>query len=205
MRAVVVNYGVGNLFSIASSLRRVGFNVDIESPSSIVQGKHDLIVFPGVGTFKAVARHLKERVDVLENIRGSGVYFLGVCIGMQIMFEYGFEGGLHSGLGWFRGYVDKLNTNLKLPHIGWSRIYTTGNDSESCTIFNSINGSYVYFIHSYVAYPTDNSIVCMVGHYGTTFPALIARGNVIGTQFHPEKSGRVGLTFLTTLLRWIKR
>ncbi|MCS7111128.1 MAG: imidazole glycerol phosphate synthase subunit HisH [Ignisphaera sp.] len=204
MKAVVVNYGVGNLFSIVSSLRRVGFDVDVKDSFNTIQRGYDLIVFPGVGTFKAVARYLRERADVFEDIRSRGVYFLGICLGMQIMFEYGFEGGLHSGLGWFKGYVDRLGTNLKLPHIGWSRIYAAENADKICEIFNDINGSYVYFIHSYAAYPADSTIVCMVSHYGTRFPALIARGNTVGTQFHPEKSGKVGLTFLATLYRWIR-
>ncbi len=204
MKAIVVNYGVGNLFSVASSLRKVGFDVDIEAHPITTWGKYDLIVFPGVGTFKAVARYLRERIDILEDIREAGTYFLGICVGMQIMFEYGLEGGRRTGLSWLKGYVDRLKTSLKLPHIGWDRIYLAKDMGNSCITFNDINGSYVYFIHSYVAYPADNTIIYMVSHYGTTFPALIARGNIIGTQFHPEKSGRVGLAFLNTLYRWIR-
>lgn len=205
MKAVVINYGVGNLFSIASSLRKVGFDVAVMGFPDRNWKEYDLVVFPGVGAFNAISTYIEKRADVFEEARKAGVWFLGICLGMHIMFEYGLEGGFHKGLGWFKGYVDRLVTDLKLPHIGWDRIYTIENANSSCEIFSGISGHYVYFIHSYVAYPTDDTILCMVSYYGTRFPALVVKENIVGVQFHPEKSSRIGLAFLDTLYRWIKR
>lgn len=204
MKAVVINYGVGNLFSIVSSLRKVGFDIAVMSFLDRNWKEYNLVVFPGVGTFNAVSMYIRRMAEVFEEAKEAGVWFLGTCLGMQIMFEYGFEGGFHKGLGWFKGYVDRLVTDLKLPHIGWNRIYTIKNANSSCEIFSGISDRYVYFIHSYVAYSIDDTILCMVSYYGTTFPALVVKKNIVGTQFHPEKSSKVGLAFLDTLYRWIK-
>ncbi len=194
MKALVVNYGVGNIFSIASALRKVGFEVVVDSR---VGSNYDLIVFPGVGNFASVSRFVKLNADVLNDVMGVGIPFLGICIGMHIMLEYGFEGGLNRGLGWFKGFADKIRADVKLPHIGWDKVYTKNTDD-----FEFLNGQYVYFMHSYIAYNTEGYEV--FGYYGVEFPALLRKGTIVGTQFHPEKSSKVGIKFLSSLTSWLR-
>jgi len=201
MKSLVINYGVGNLYSISSSLSRTGFEVEI---SDIPKSGYDLIVFPGVGSFPAVSRYILRYKDMLDDLYKSGVVFLGICIGMHILFEYSFEGGLNRGLGWFKGYVDKLRTSNKLPHIGWDKVFIT-NSSGTCSLGSLLDNEYVYFIHSYIVYPAEEDIVCLISEYEAKFPAMIARDKVIGVQFHPEKSGKIGLKFLESIYRWLKR
>lgn len=201
MRATVINYGVGNLFSIYSGLRRAGFEVSI-SPKPL--GNEDLVVFPGVGSFSAVSNYLLTHRDVLDELREAGTYFLGVCLGMQVMFEVGTEGGISSGLGWFRGRVDRIpsGAGLKVPHIGWDKLIVT---DPTCPLTDGLNDKYVYYVHSYVAYPADEGVVRAVSIYGIRYPAIVCSGNLVGTQFHPEKSGVVGRAFLNNLYRWVRR
>ncbi|NON62607.1 imidazole glycerol phosphate synthase subunit HisH [Acidianus sp. RZ1] len=194
--ALIINYGVGNLFSISSSLRRVGFEVKIkESP----EANYDLIVFPGVGSFSAVSNFLLSFSEQLNDMRKSGIKFLGVCLGLQIFFDKGTEGGDTKGLSWFSGTVDKIRANVKLPHIGWDRIY----EEKKTELSEGLDGRYAYFVHSYVAYTTESYI--MKSYYGIEFPAMVEKDNVVGTQFHPEKSSETGKIFLENLMRWIKR
>ncbi|MEM4130565.1 MAG: imidazole glycerol phosphate synthase subunit HisH, partial [Metallosphaera sp.] len=179
MKALVLNYGVGNLFSISSALRRTGFEVEIATEPKEV----DLIVLPGVGSFSAVASFISRWKRELNDFRRRGVKFLGVCLGMQIMFEEGSEGGRSQGLGWFSGYVDLIKGAEKLPHVGWDVV----EESKPCILTEQLDKKYVYFVHSYVAY-TDFQ-AAMISRYGLEFPALICNDQIAGTQFHPEKSG----------------
>ncbi len=196
MRALILNYGVGNLFSIESALRRVGLEVTV-APS--VGAGYDLIVFPGVGSFASVSKFLKSNNSALKDVVGCGTSFLGICVGMHVMLEYGYEGGYNEGLGWFKGYVDRIKANVKLPHIGWDKVYVTSADCLN----ESLNGQYVYFMHSYIAYTSEECNT--FGRYGVDFPAILRKGGVIGVQFHPEKSGKVGAQFLENLVRWLRR
>lgn len=196
MKALVVNYGVGNLFSISSALRRLGIEVYVDNR---LDGNYDLIVFPGVGNFSSVAKFIKLNADTLNGLRNAGIPFLGICIGMHIMLDYGLEGGLNEGLHWLMGYAGKINAEVKLPHIGWDKVYSICVDDLN----EGIDGQYVYFMHSYIAYTSERC--CTFGHYGIEFPALLHKDNLIGTQFHPEKSGKVGVRFLSNVVRWLKR
>jgi len=195
MKAIVVNYGVGNLYSISSALKRSGFEVKIGNIEDA-----DLIVFPGVGSFSAVSKYINENKNKLNDLRSNGVKFLGVCLGLQIMYEEGTEGGKNKGLGWFKGYVDKINANVKLPHIGWEKILVK-NPSE---LTEELDNRYAYFVHSYVAYTNENNVL-MISHYGIDYPSIVYSNFAIGTQFHPEKSGDTGRIFFRNLNRWIKR
>jgi glutamine amidotransferase len=197
MDAVIINYGVGNLFSVKSALERIGLKVHI----SDIPNEADIIVFPGVGAFRTVSDYILRNYDKLNEIKNKGSKFLGICLGMQIMFEEGTEGGRARGLGWFKGIVDKLPNNLKLPHIGWDKVYSRKYDE----IIEGLEGRYVYFVHSYVAYPISKEVVLMESEYGIKFPAVIKNEYAIGTQFHPEKSGSNGRIFLENLKRWLKR
>lgn len=196
MKALIVNYGVGNLFSIASALKRNGFGVEITNE---LKPEVDLVVFPGVGSFSAVAKFIENKRERINDLKTKGVKFLGICLGMQIMFEEGTEGGYSKGLGWFRGKVDRISANVKLPHIGWDKIYSV----NSCELNESLDNRYAYFVHSYVAYTTDN--VIMISNYGINFPSMVYKENIVGTQFHPEKSSETGRIFFENLKRWLKR
>ena len=199
MRALIINYGVGNLYSISAALRRIGLDVIIENKPD--KG-YDLIVFPGVGAFSAVSNFILEYKDLLDDLKKSDTNFLGVCLGMQIMFEKGTEGGESKGLGWFNGIVDKIKSNVKLPHIGWDLIFES---KKGCELTDGLDKKYVYYVHSYVAYHKDDKYVFMKSKYGIEYPALICEKNVVGTQFHPEKSSNSGKIFLENLKGWLKR
>ncbi|BBG24019.1 imidazole glycerol phosphate synthase subunit HisH [Sulfuracidifex tepidarius] len=195
MKALVLNYGVGNLFSISSALKRNGFEVKIGD----LERGYDLIVMPGVGSFSAVSSFLSSRLDVLRDLKGSNA-FLGVCLGFQVLFDYGTEGGQSKGIGWFKGKVDLLHVNEKLPHVGWERLHVKGcND-----LLQEMDQGYVYYVHSYVAYP-ERDPDAFSNYGGTSFPAVMCEGNVVGTQFHPEKSDKTGRIFFDNLSRWLKR
>ncbi|MDK6028372.1 imidazole glycerol phosphate synthase subunit HisH [Ignisphaera sp. 4213-co] len=201
MKAVVINYGVGNIYSIYNALKKVGFEVSIE----LEPKRHaDIIVFPGVGTFKAVSTYMTRYVDVINELKKSGVAFLGICIGMQVMFEYGLEGGeKNKGLGWFKGYIDKIKTNSKLPRIGWDKIRYVNN--EKCRPFLDFDGKYMYFMHSYTAYIDEYNNICFISEYGSAIiPSMILKDRVIGVQFHPEKSSKNGIEFLKRIAKWLK-
>lgn len=197
MKATIINYGVGNLFSIKSGLERAGFEIAI---SFTPQGNEDVVVLPGVGAFSAVSSYLNLMKEKFEELREKGVKFLGVCLGMQVMFEEGTEGGYSKGLGWFKGKVDKIKSdNVKLPHIGWDKIFIT---NDFCGIADGLDGKYVYYVHSYVAY-TNNYIAYT--DYGTRYPAIVCNEFAVGTQFHPEKSSKSGKIFLDNFYSWVKR
>lgn len=196
MKATIINYGVGNLFSIKAGLERAGFVTTI-SFSPI--GDEDVIVLPGVGAFSAVASYLNSMKSKFEELKSKGVKFLGVCLGMQVMFEEGTEGGLSKGLGWFKGKVDRINANVKLPHIGWDKVFV---NKDPCGIAEELDGKYTYYVHSYIAYTTD---YVAFSEYGIKYPAIVCNDFAVGTQFHPEKSSETGRIFLKNFYEWVKR
>ena len=196
MRALVVSYGVGNLYSIKGGLQRSGFQVDI---SQEIRGDYDLIVFPGVGSFSAVSSFISSRAEQIEEAKERGSKFLGVCLGMQIMFEWGMEGGKNRGLGWYKGVVDRIRGEVKLPHIGWDKVIDLG----WCDLAEGLNGEYVYYVHSYVAYTPERSAA--VSYYGVEYPAMVCNGFSVGVQFHPEKSSKAGEKFFTNLVGWLRK
>lgn len=201
MRALILNYGVGNIYSIMRALRCVGFEVHV---ANTVSSNYDLVVLPGVGSFKSLEHYISENGILIKDLIKSGVYVLGICLGMQILFEYSTEHGHVKGLGVLSGYVDRIPTKKRIPHIGWDRVYVL-NRHDSCSIFEELHGSYVYFMHSYIVYPKKIDYVCMVSLYDVLFPAAVAEKNTIGLQFHPEKSSHAGHRFLSRLAKWMRR
>ncbi|MEM1526443.1 MAG: imidazole glycerol phosphate synthase subunit HisH [Ignisphaera sp.] len=201
MKALVLNYGVGNIFSIVSALRKTGFDVDIAND---INSHYNLIVLPGVGSFKALKPFVEQKSETIKTIVENGVAVLGICLGMQALFEYSTEYGFSKGIGVLRGYVDRISTKNKVPHIGWSKVYYIDKNS-SCEVFKELDGKYVYFAHSYVVYPKDIDYLCMISLYDMLYPAAIAYNNIFGTQFHPEKSSSVGLRFIKALAEWLKK
>ncbi len=193
---VVVDYGVGNLFSLTSSLKAIGQQAIISGDKNLIE-KADKIILPGVGAFGDAVKKLKERqlFDVIINQAKAGVPLLGICLGMQLLFEKSFEFGEHEGLGLIKGEIiplkGQISTNLKIPHIGWNSLKVIKNDG----ILKYIkDGEHVYFVHSFYAKKGDATIAA--AEYGVEVTAAVSCGNVSGCQFHPEKSHDVGLRIL---------
>lgn len=194
----VVDYGVGNLFSLRCSLNKLGVEAVVTSNPDEIR-KADRIILPGVGAFGDAAKKLRESgLDkVIKEEAENGKPFLGICLGMQLLFEKGFEYGEHDGLGFIKGNVvpleNKIPCDLNIPHIGWNSLNFKG---EKSPLFKYINdGDFVYFVHSYYATDCD-AFVIADSDYGIPVTAAVAKGNIFGCQFHPEKSGDVGLKIL---------
>ena len=194
----IVDYGVGNLFSLKSSLTAVGADVVVSSDIEVLK-KADQVILPGVGAFEDAARKLRESglAEKLVALAKSGKPFLGICLGMQMLFEKSFEYGEHKGLGLIKGNVKAIEgvipENYKIPHIGWNALMMKG---EKNPLFRYINeGDHVYFVHSYYAADCDGAVIA-TAEYGAELTAAVADGNIFGCQFHPEKSGKVGLAIL---------
>jgi glutamine amidotransferase len=199
-KAVIFDYGVGNLLSLKCGLEKAGLDVSIgTSPADLAEA--DTIALPGVGSFTPAAEKLKAVREVIQNKVAEGTPLLGICLGLQLFFEAS-EEGPGDGLGFFKGKVVRLQGNLKIPHMGWNTISIT----RPCELFNGVKeDSYVYFVHSLYPVPTDESIVCTKTTYGTTFASAVAEKNVYGTQFHPEKSGDLGLAILRNFAKIVVR
>ena len=203
----IVDYGVGNLFSLTSSVRAVGGRPVVTGDPDVLASA-DRILLPGVGAFGDAAEKLRATglIPVLEERVRAGTPLMGICLGMQLLFQSSSEYGTHAGLGWLPGRVESLaealrgtpEESLKVPHMGWNSL--TFSD-PSCPLLAGIpEGSFVYFVHSFYAVDCDDSLRAWAP-YGVRVPALVSRENVYGCQFHPEKSGGVGLKILESFQR----
>ena len=194
----IVDYGVGNLFSLNSSLAAIGADSVVTNDAEVLK-KADRIILPGVGAFGDAAAKLRATglVDLLISEAKSGKPFLGICLGMQLLFDVGYEYGEHKGLGLIPGEIrpieDVIPAGLKIPHIGWNALHFKGPTNP---LFRYIKeGDCVYFVHSFYGAKCDESVIA-TAEYGAELTAAVASGNVFGCQFHPEKSGNVGLNIL---------
>ena len=193
----IVDYGVGNLFSIRSSFACIGEDAVVTNDETILRAA-DKIVLPGVGAFGDAANKLRETglADVVCSLASKGKPLMGICLGMQLLFEESYEFGLYKGLGLIEGKVKPLlgviPSELKIPHIGWNALSFV---KDSPLLKNIKEGDHVYFVHSFYATECDSSVVA-TAEYGTLVPAIVQKNNVYGCQFHPEKSGKVGLNIL---------
>ena len=194
----VVDYGVGNLFSLVSSLSAVGADAVVTGDAEVLR-RADKIILPGVGAFGDAAAKLRatglDKVIIEEAKAGKPL--LGICLGMQLLLERSFEYGEHEGLGLIKGDIVPISSvipsDLKIPHIGWNALKFTENKSP---LFKYINeGDHVYFVHSFYGANCEKNTIA-VSEYGAELTAAVANGNVMGCQFHPEKSGTVGLNIL---------
>ena len=193
----IIDYGVGNLFSLQCSLEKIGEEAVVTKDPEVIK-KADRIILPGVGAFGDAAKKLKATglVDVIKEEAENGKPFLGICLGMQLLFEKGYEYGEHEGLGFLKGNVvsleGKIPQELNIPHMGWNGLNFKGESP----IFKYINdGDCVYFVHSYHATDCEESVIA-TAEYGIPVTAAVAKDNIFGCQFHPEKSGEVGLKIL---------
>lgn len=193
----IVDYGVGNLFSLKSSFAAVGADVTVTSDRAVIDGA-DKIILPGVGAFEDAAKKLRATglADYLKEQTAAGKPLMGICLGMQMLFDKSYEYGEHEGLGLIHGSVrpiaDVIPTDYKIPHIGWNSL----SFKKKSPIFKDISdGDFVYFVHSFYAADCAESVIADT-EYGAPLTAAVQSGNVFGCQFHPEKSGSVGLKIL---------
>ena len=193
----IVDYGVGNLFSLNSSLQMIGAESIVTADPAVLRSA-DKILLPGVGAFEDAARKLQDSGlgDLLKELAAEGKPLLGICLGMQMLFEKSYEYGEHEGLGLIPGNVrpirDVIPADYKIPHIGWNALQL----KQDSPIFKYVKeGECVYFVHSFYAADCDTDVIA-TAEYGAKLTAAVARGNVYGCQFHPEKSGNVGLGIL---------
>ena len=190
----IIDYGVGNLFSLRSSFAAIGAEAFVSSDAAQL-AKADRLILPGVGAFGDAAQKLRDSgLDTfVKEQAASGKPLMGICLGMQLLFEKSYEYGEHEGLGLIRGQVVGMNgrlpAELKIPHMGWNALRLT----KPARLLEE--GSYVYFVHSFYAENCEDSIAA-VTDYGIPITAAVERDNIFGCQFHPEKSGNVGLEIL---------
>ncbi|MBE7084753.1 MAG: imidazole glycerol phosphate synthase subunit HisH [Clostridiales bacterium] len=192
----IVDYGVGNLFSLCSSFKKIGAEAVITSQKSVIENA-DKIILPGVGAFEDAAKKLRESGlgELVKEQAQKGKYMMGICLGMQLLLDKSFEYGEHDGLGLIHGNVTPIKgyvrSDLKVPHIGWNGLHFT---KENFLFKYLKEGDHAYFVHSYHA--TDCQDVLATTEYDKALTAAIGKENVLGCQFHPEKSGDVGLNIL---------
>jgi glutamine amidotransferase len=203
-RIAVVDYGMGNLASVAKALERSGADVRV-SESAAEIGAAAGVVLPGVGAFRDAAARLEQAglAGLLRERIAAGTPFLGVCLGLQLLFESSGEGGRWPGLGVFAGTVERMQTDLKVPHIGWNELDWTAAGAGMAAGLPARPA--VYFVHSYAAVPADPSIVAATTDYGSSVVAAVARHTVWGMQFHPEKSSTIGLALLANFVALVRQ
>lgn len=199
----IIDYGVGNLFSLRSSFAAIGQEAAVTRDVGEIR-RADRLILPGVGAFEDAAEKLRasgmDRAVKEETAKGKPL--LGVCLGMQMLFERSHEYGVHEGLGLLKGEIlpiaEKIPEGLKIPQMGWNALKIV---KDSPLLKYTREGEYVYFVHSYSAVDCDESLLA-VTEYGADLTACVGKGNVFGCQFHPEKSGDVGLGILKAFCEW---
>ena len=196
---VIVDYGMGNLRSVQKGFQSQGCQAIVsERPSEI--SKADKLVVPGVGAFGDAMEELKKRklIEPIKDFIDQRKPFLGLCLGLQILFEKSYEQGEHKGLGVFKGEVKRFKPGLKIPHMGWNQIKRKAQgEKRKVDLFEGIgDGEYFYFVHSYYVEPKDPSIIAATTDYGIEFTSAVHKDNIFGLQFHHEKSQDKGLRIL---------
>ncbi len=203
MKIAVIDYEVGNLANVFNAWRRLGADAEITRDPAVIRGA-DMIELPGVGAIRDAMGNLEKfgLIPLLREQVESGKFFMGICLGMQALFETDYEGGVYKGLGFLPGEIVPFKTTLKVPHMGWNELEFRG---DHWLKKNLPEHPYVYFVHSYHKTPVDTPDVIATADYGQPVPAVCGRDNVLGMQFHPEKSGRVGAQLLQNVLDYVSR
>lgn len=196
----IVDYGMGNLRSVQKAFEKLGAAAEVVTHPSQIQDA-DKLVLPGVGAFRDAIAELKRKgfVQPLRDYVDSGQPFLGICLGLQLLFDVSYEDGEWEGLGIVPGKVVRFEDqpDLKIPHMGWNSLEI----ARSVPLLDGIaNGSFVYFVHSYYVVPQDESVVIARTEHGVQFTSAISRGNLNATQFHPEKSQKIGIALLKNFI-----
>ncbi len=203
MSIAIVDYGIGNLRSVQKAFESFGASAQLVSDPDLIR-KADKVVLPGVGAFKDCIDSLRNSgltQPVLDHIK-SGKPFMGICVGLQMLFDFGYEDGEHAGLGVLKGKCVRFDVDramgLKVPHMGWNQLTVR---KPSPLFKDLVEESGVYFVHSYHVVPDDQSIIASTTDYGRPFVSSVWRDNIVATQFHPEKSQKVGLQILANFDR----
>ncbi len=198
-RVAIIDYGMGNLYSVSNTFRSLGIKAEIiDKPTGLKA--YDKLILPGVGAFGDAMKELRTRkfIRPIKDFVASGKPFLGICLGMQLLLEKSEESKGVVGLGLIPGVVKKFSSKLKCPHMGWNKIQKT----PRLDIFKGLRGPiFAYFCHSYYVVPRDKSVVIGKTEYGVSFASMIKKGSVYGMQFHPEKSQEIGLKILRNFIR----
>ena len=211
IRVTVIDYGLGNLFSISRALSHVGATVEMTSDPDAIRRARG-VVLPGVGAFGDGMRQLRNRglIEPIEDVAQSGRPLLGICLGMQLLFKGSEEFGMHEGLGLMEGRVRRLRDTdpdgrrVKVPHIGWSALQpSAGLAHWRDTVLDGLaEGDAMYFVHSYIPFPErEATTIAQMAYGGRAYAAVVAQGRVTGCQFHPEKSGAAGLSLLRNFVQ----
>ena len=214
MTVAVIDYGSGNLHSAAKALERASRESGVGEPILVTRdpdqvARADRVVLPGVGAFADCKHGLEAVPGMIDAMtvaaRDRARPFLGICVGMQLLAERGLEKGVTAGLGWIRGDVDRIapsDPSLKIPHMGWNTLIARNEHALFDGIALGPTGLHAYFVHSYQLAPAEPGDLVADTEYGGPITAVVARDNIAGTQFHPEKSQRLGLALLANFLRW---
>ncbi len=191
---VIIDYNVGNVKSVLNACNRIGIDAIISRDKDEIK-KAKGIILPGVGSFPVAMENLKkyDLIDILNDRKKNNIPILGICLGMQILFEKGFEVKEINGLAYLKGNVNLIKTFQKLPHMGWNQLFFNKNDNILKCVSELDD---VYFVHSYMADFNSDEVVCYTEYGDVQIPAIVRKDNVIGCQFHPEKSGEVGQNIL---------
>jgi glutamine amidotransferase len=198
---VILDYSLGNLMSISKAFETLTLPPIISREEKTVRAA-DALILPGVGAFEDAMKNIEPiKVIILDAIK-SGKPTLGICLGLQMLFTESTEGGLRPGLDIWKGRVDKLPNIVKVPQIGWNALKI----KKSNPLIDGVkDGSYVYFVHSYYGKPLNKNLVVAETEYGVTIPSILSERNIYATQFHPEKSGKIGLKMLSNFIKIVRR
>ena len=198
-KITIIDYGMGNLYSVCNAIAAVGGEPVVTSDKDVIAAA-EKIILPGVGAFGDCMANLQKSglIPVIMDALHSGKPFLGICLGMQVLFEGSDEAPGVAVLGFFKGQVKYLTTDYKIPHMGWNKLELR----TPSPLLKDADGQYVYFVHSYHCVPEDKSIITATSDYGMEVTASVGRGNVQAFQFHPEKSSRVGAGLLRAFKEW---
>jgi glutamine amidotransferase len=214
MTTAIVDYGSGNLHSAAKAFERAAREAELSENIVVTRdpdlvARADRVVLPGVGAFADCRRGLDALAGMREaletNVRGRGRPFFGICVGMQLLAERGREYEVTEGLGWIGGEVDRIapsDPNLKIPHMGWNTLDLRRDHPLLAGIKTGKDGLHAYFVHSYQLNVADRADLIAEAEYGGPVTAIVGRDNIVGTQFHPEKSQKLGLALIANFLRW---
>ena len=203
MKIAIIDYEIGNLANVYNAWRRLGEEPQITRDAQIIDDA-DLIELPGVGAIRDAMANLEKfgLVPILDEQVKKGKFLMGICLGMQALFETDYEGGTYKCLGYLPGEIVPFHTNLKVPHMGWNELEF---QQEHWLQQGLPAHPYVYFVHSYYKTPADSPDVIATASYGQPIPAICNKDNVLGMQFHPEKSGTVGAQLLQNIVNHVKK